>query len=373
MTRTRPGWPVAASAARRVRRSAASTASRAARPSTQQHRPGLGQRDGAAGAVQQRHAEPPFELPDRPRQRRLRDPEPLRGPPEVQLLGDGDEVPQLPRLHATTTLSHTRGVSLPTRSVLELPPRRAQDRVHERDRRSRWSPARTRGSGTRSRPAWAPSAGASASAPGTTSAGRPPWRSCARPGSDAFGVPLDVTDDASVAAAAELIEERAGRLDVLVNNAGITGGMPQEPDHGRPRDRADGRGDQRDRRHPRHQRDAAAAAPLGVAADREHVQQRRLPHPADRLAGERRRARSPPPTRRRRRSSTPSPIQYAKELRDTNILINAACPGYVATDLNGFRGVRTPEQGAAIAIRLATLPDDGPTGGFFEDAGVVPW
>ena len=55
-------------------------------------------------------------------------------------------------------------------------------------------------------------------------------------------------------------------------------------------------------------------------------------------------------------------IQYAKELRDTNILINAACPGYVATDLNGFRGVRTPEQGAAIAIRLATLPDDGPTG-----------
>jgi NAD(P)-dependent dehydrogenase (short-subunit alcohol dehydrogenase family) len=66
-------------------------------------------------------------------------------------------------------------------------------------------------------------------------------------------------------------------------------------------------------------------------------------------------------------------IQYAKELRGTNILINAACPGYVATDLNGHRGVRTPEQGAAIAIRLATLPDDGPTGGFFEDAGVVPW
>src|SRR3954469_16683948 len=66
-------------------------------------------------------------------------------------------------------------------------------------------------------------------------------------------------------------------------------------------------------------------------------------------------------------------IQYAKELRDMNILINAGCPGYTATDLNGFRGVRTPEQGAAIAIRLATLPDDGPTGGFFDDAGVVPW
>jgi NAD(P)-dependent dehydrogenase (short-subunit alcohol dehydrogenase family) len=48
-------------------------------------------------------------------------------------------------------------------------------------------------------------------------------------GADAFGVPLDVTDDASVTAAAELIEERAGRLDVLVNNAGVIGGRPQEP------------------------------------------------------------------------------------------------------------------------------------------------
>ena len=66
-------------------------------------------------------------------------------------------------------------------------------------------------------------------------------------------------------------------------------------------------------------------------------------------------------------------LQYVRELSGTNILINVGCPGYVATDLNGFRGVRTPQQGAAIAIRLATLPDDGPTGGFFDDAGVVPW
>jgi NAD(P)-dependent dehydrogenase (short-subunit alcohol dehydrogenase family) len=66
-------------------------------------------------------------------------------------------------------------------------------------------------------------------------------------------------------------------------------------------------------------------------------------------------------------------VQYAKELRGTNILINAGCPGYCATDLNGFRGVRTPEQGAAIAIRLASLPDDGPSGAFFDEDGVVPW
>ena len=48
-------------------------------------------------------------------------------------------------------------------------------------------------------------------------------------GADVFGVPLDVTDDASVAAAARLIDERAGRLDVLVNNAGVVGGASQTP------------------------------------------------------------------------------------------------------------------------------------------------
>jgi NAD(P)-dependent dehydrogenase (short-subunit alcohol dehydrogenase family) len=62
-----------------------------------------------------------------------------------------------------------------------------------------------------------------------------------------------------------------------------------------------------------------------------------------------------------------------REPAGTGVLVNCACPGYVATDLTGFRGVRTPQQGAATPIRLATLPDGGPTGGFSEDAGVVPW
>jgi hypothetical protein len=65
--------------------------------------------------------------------------------------------------------------------------------------------------------------------------------------------------------------------------------------------------------------------------------------------------------------------QYARRLADTNVIVNACCPGYVATDFTGFNAPRTPEQGAAIAVRLATLPDDGPRGGFFDDEGVVPW
>lgn len=58
-------------------------------------------------------------------------------------------------------------------------------------------------------------------------------------------------------------------------------------------------------------------------------------------------------------------VQYARRFAGTNMLINAACPGLVATDFTGFQGPRTPEQGAATPIRLATLPDGGPTGSFF--------
>ena len=66
-------------------------------------------------------------------------------------------------------------------------------------------------------------------------------------------------------------------------------------------------------------------------------------------------------------------IQYAKELADTDILINAGCPGYVATDLNANQGHRTPQQGAAVFLDLATLPDGGPSGTFRDDDGIQPW
>ncbi|WP_320066456.1 SDR family oxidoreductase [Micromonospora sp. RTGN7] len=192
-------------------------------------------------------------------------------------------------------------------------------------------------------------------------------------GIDAFGVPLDVTDDASVTAAAGLVEERAGRLDVLVNNAGVTGSAPQLPT-------------------------TVDLAVVRTVVETNVIGVIRVTNAMLPLL---RRSASPRIVNMssgvgsltRQSTSTdelstgpvavaysPSKtflnavtVQYAKELRDTNILINAGCPGFVATDLNGFRGIRTPEQGAAIAIRLATLPDDGPTGGFFEDAGVVPW
>jgi NAD(P)-dependent dehydrogenase (short-subunit alcohol dehydrogenase family) len=66
-------------------------------------------------------------------------------------------------------------------------------------------------------------------------------------------------------------------------------------------------------------------------------------------------------------------VQFAKELRDTLIKINAADPGYTATDLNNHQGTRSVERCARAAVRLATLPADGPPGGFFDEDGTLPW
>ncbi len=190
-------------------------------------------------------------------------------------------------------------------------------------------------------------------------------------GADAFGVPLDVTDGESVTAAVQLIEERAGRLDVLVNNAGVAGGWPEEPTTidletvrllletnviGVIRVTNAMLPLLRRSEHPRIVNQSSHVGSLTLQTT-----------PGVDLGGI---SGGYAPTKTYLNAVT---IQYAKELSGTNILINNACPGYVATDLNGFSGTQTPEQGAAIAIRLATLPDDGPTGQLFDDNGVVPW
>ncbi|MER6760355.1 MULTISPECIES: SDR family oxidoreductase [Amycolatopsis] len=183
-------------------------------------------------------------------------------------------------------------------------------------------------------------------------------------GIDAFGVALDVTSEHSVAAAAKALE----RLDVLVNNAGISGqldGGVQDP----------------------------TTLDLDVVRTVLDTNVFGVVRVTNAMLPLLRRANSPrivnmssnmgslelrtgpvlaayAPSKSMLNSIT---VQYARALADTNVIVNAACPGYVATDFNGYAGTRTPEQGAAIAVKLATLPDDGPRGGFFDDAGVVPW
>ena len=63
----------------------------------------------------------------------------------------------------------------------------------------------------------------------------------------------------------------------------------------------------------------------------------------------------------------------ADELRGSKILVNSVCPGWVATDMGGPNAPRTVEQGAKSVMWAATLPDDGPTGGFFRDGRPLAW
>lgn len=66
-------------------------------------------------------------------------------------------------------------------------------------------------------------------------------------------------------------------------------------------------------------------------------------------------------------------VFLANELRQTPIKVNAVSPGYTATDLNLHSGFLTPEQGAKLPVAFATLPAEGPTGGFFEGEATLPW
>jgi NAD(P)-dependent dehydrogenase (short-subunit alcohol dehydrogenase family) len=66
-------------------------------------------------------------------------------------------------------------------------------------------------------------------------------------------------------------------------------------------------------------------------------------------------------------------ILIAQEVRDDNILVNSACPGWVRTELGGPEAPLTPQQGADTPVWLATLPAGGPTGGFFRERELIPW
>ena len=64
----------------------------------------------------------------------------------------------------------------------------------------------------------------------------------------------------------------------------------------------------------------------------------------------------------------------AIELESANIKVNAYSPGFTKTNLNGYEGTETVEQGAAEAVRLALIGADGPTGSFSHSTmGILPW
>ena len=202
-------------------------------------------------------------------------------------------------------------------------------------------------------------------------------------GPDARAIRIDVTDRASVAAAAERIRAEFGRLDVLVNNAGILhagkpgGSLAEMMEAGRPSAAS-----------LDEVRAVFETNVFGVIA----VTQAMLPllreAPAGRVVnvssgmGSLAQNADPGNPYRAAFGVTYSPskaalnavtLAFAIELAATRVKVNAADPGYTATAFNDFQGPRTVEQAAREPVRLALLGADGPTGTFSNDDGPVPW
>lgn len=191
---------------------------------------------------------------------------------------------------------------------------------------------------------------------------------------DGLGQPyvqLDVTDPVSVSAAADWIEREYGALDILVNNAGIDPppdlpsttsvdlvrhvyetnvfGVITVTNAMLPLVRKSAAG--------RIVNQSSLMGSITTALDREHPiwPQNKLAYNSSKSA------------------LNMITVAYAKELWDTPIKVNAVDPGWCATEINGYTGYRTAEQGGAIAVRAATLGADGPTGAYLDDEGPLPW
>ncbi|MGH1563104.1 SDR family NAD(P)-dependent oxidoreductase [Mumia sp. DW29H23] len=188
-------------------------------------------------------------------------------------------------------------------------------------------------------------------------------------GLDVRPVTLDVSSDDSVGSASATVEAAATGLDVLVNNAGITGRRvgPADtvPADFLPVFGVNLLGPVRVTQaflpllsaseHPRVVNVSSGMGSFGVTQDPSRFESTlvSLVYPSSKAALDM------------------VTTMYAKALPDFRV--NAADPGYTATDLNDHRGTQTVAEGAEASVRAATVPPDGPTGAFFGREGFLPW
>jgi NAD(P)-dependent dehydrogenase (short-subunit alcohol dehydrogenase family) len=180
-------------------------------------------------------------------------------------------------------------------------------------------------------------------------------------GLDVRPVRLDVTDQASVDALAPVLDD-LGRLDVLVNNAGVyPGGRASEldPEVADETWRVNALGPWRLARLAiPYMRRRGSGRIVNVSSEAGSLASMSAFMPAYNVS---------------KAALNALTRVLADELRGTGILVNAVCPGWVATDMGGASAPRSVAEGAASVLWAVRLADDGPSGGFFRDGRPVPW
>ncbi|KAJ7472752.1 hypothetical protein FB451DRAFT_1036182 [Mycena latifolia] len=184
-------------------------------------------------------------------------------------------------------------------------------------------------------------------------------------------IAIDVADDASIAAAAKTVESKFGRLDVLINNAGVA----LDSFTGEPSNRAIfektfavnifGAASTTEAFIPLLEKSTAARL-VFVSSDLGSLTFRADPNGKYNFV-------DGPAYRSSKAAMNMLALGYAHRFRAKGWKVNIHNPGYTATDLNHNSGTGTVEDGAKGAVRLATLGDDGETGTYSEKEGPLPW
>jgi NAD(P)-dependent dehydrogenase (short-subunit alcohol dehydrogenase family) len=176
---------------------------------------------------------------------------------------------------------------------------------------------------------------------------------------------LDVTNEESIDGCIEWIDGEYGRLDVLVNNAGIIGGgwstSAVDVDLDEVRDTLEtnlfGAWHLTQAALPLMRRNGYGRI-VNVSSGMGQLSDMGGRSPAYRLS---------------KTGLNALTRILAAELAGENILVNSCCPGWVQTDMGGRSAPRSVEEGADTPVWLATLADDGPRGGFFRNREAIPW
>jgi NAD(P)-dependent dehydrogenase (short-subunit alcohol dehydrogenase family) len=175
---------------------------------------------------------------------------------------------------------------------------------------------------------------------------------------------LDVADAGSVDRMAAFLEDEFGRLDILVNNAGISNDEGQ-------------RGVDADLDRVKESLEANLFGAWRLCEMAIPLMRRngygRIVNVSTGLAALEDMGGGSPGYRVSKTALNALTRILASELRGSGILVNAVNPGWVQTDMGGSGATRSVEEGAEALVWAATLPNSGPTGGFFQDRRPVPW